>query len=435
MRTAYDAVIIGAGPAGSTAAVLLARAGWSVALVEKQCFPRRKVCGECIAASNLPLLDALGISCAFEASAGPALRQLALMRGRHAIVAGLPPAADSNYRWGHALGRETLDSLLLERARAVGAQVLQPWSVRAIEGTLGDWRLEVRARGTDPTWTLRAPVVIDAHGSWEGLAAGHPQALAAHKPSDLLAFKANFRNAALADGMLPVLSFDGGYGGMVMADGGLATVACCIRRDRVDAIRACAPGASAGDAVEAMLKRQCSGVASALQGAVRIGSWLAAGPIHPGIRLGRYGTHAGRKGDGPFCIGNAAGEAHPILGEGMSMALQSAQLLCERLLDDGHQRAASKGATAPGTAPWRLADGRRAKAPGAGAQREAGRAYAAEWRRQFEPRMRLAAVFAQLAMRPGPAQLLVALARCWPGLLTAGARWGGKTSVPRSLRA
>ena len=54
MRAAFDAVIVGAGPAGSTAAILLARAGWRVALVERQTFPRRKVCGECIAASNLP---------------------------------------------------------------------------------------------------------------------------------------------------------------------------------------------------------------------------------------------------------------------------------------------------------------------------------------------------------------------------------------------
>ena len=55
METSFDAVIIGAGPAGSAAAIWLARAGWSVALVEKQAFPRRKVCGECMAASNRPL--------------------------------------------------------------------------------------------------------------------------------------------------------------------------------------------------------------------------------------------------------------------------------------------------------------------------------------------------------------------------------------------
>ena len=53
MSTTFDAIIIGAGPAGSTAAIRLASAGWSVAIAEKRQFPRRKVCGECMAASNL----------------------------------------------------------------------------------------------------------------------------------------------------------------------------------------------------------------------------------------------------------------------------------------------------------------------------------------------------------------------------------------------
>ena len=61
MKTDYDAIVVGAGPAGSTAAILLASAGWSVALIEKQPFPRRKVCGACIGAGNLPLLATLGI--------------------------------------------------------------------------------------------------------------------------------------------------------------------------------------------------------------------------------------------------------------------------------------------------------------------------------------------------------------------------------------
>ncbi|MEO8411175.1 MAG: FAD-dependent oxidoreductase, partial [Propionivibrio sp.] len=43
----FDVAIIGAGPAGAAAAILLARAGWTVALIEKRAFPRRKVCGEC----------------------------------------------------------------------------------------------------------------------------------------------------------------------------------------------------------------------------------------------------------------------------------------------------------------------------------------------------------------------------------------------------
>ncbi|RWF89741.1 MAG: FAD-dependent oxidoreductase, partial [Mesorhizobium sp.] len=57
----HDAIIIGAGPAGTSAALVLARRGWAVAIVEKSAFPRRKVCGEYISASNLALLDRLGV--------------------------------------------------------------------------------------------------------------------------------------------------------------------------------------------------------------------------------------------------------------------------------------------------------------------------------------------------------------------------------------
>ncbi len=103
MTMQFDALVVGTGPTGSSAAILLARAGWSVALVEKQRFPRRKVCGKCIAASNLPLLDALGIGAAFEAAAGPALRHVALMRGDREAVAALPPAPVKAHQWGRAL--------------------------------------------------------------------------------------------------------------------------------------------------------------------------------------------------------------------------------------------------------------------------------------------------------------------------------------------
>jgi hypothetical protein len=58
MSARFDAVVVGAGPAGSAAAILLARAGWSVALVERQRFPRRKVCGECIAGESLQTREA-----------------------------------------------------------------------------------------------------------------------------------------------------------------------------------------------------------------------------------------------------------------------------------------------------------------------------------------------------------------------------------------
>ncbi len=168
-RTKFDAVVVGAGLAGSSAAILLARAGWCVALIERQRFPRRKVCGECIAASNLPLLQALGVGDAFHAHAGPELRRVTLLQGDGAVTADLPAAAGDRFPWGRALGRETLDGLLLEQAHAAGAVVFQPWTLQSITGTAGAWHCEVRAVDSAALRRLHATVVIDAHGSWEDL--------------------------------------------------------------------------------------------------------------------------------------------------------------------------------------------------------------------------------------------------------------------------
>ena len=190
---------------------------------------------------------------------------------------------------------------------------------------------------------------------------------------------------------------------MVVADGGVTTLAGCIRSDYLGAHRRASPGLRAGEVVEAMLKHQCKGVRTVLQGASREGAWLAVGPLDPGIRLGVE--------DGLFRIGNAAGEAHPIIGEGMSMALQSSWLLCAHLLGTDQPQSIT-------STVW---------------QREVGRRYAVEWRHQFESRLRLAATFAHLAMRPVFSAPLVALARAWPGMLTLGAKWGGKVRCAADL--
>ena len=76
MNKVCDALIIGGGPGGATAALLLARAGWSVRVIEKAAFPRGKVCGEFLSATNLPLLRELGVAEDFQELAGPEVRQV-----------------------------------------------------------------------------------------------------------------------------------------------------------------------------------------------------------------------------------------------------------------------------------------------------------------------------------------------------------------------
>src|SRR5665647_1587926 len=167
MDKAYDAIIIGAGPAGASAAILLARSGWRVALVEKLDFPRRKVCGECIAASNLPLLDALGIGEALASLAGAPLRRVALMYRDQTIHAALPQFADAKHPWSKALGREHLDSLLLEQARKSGVEIFQPWTAKTVEGEPGSFYCSIAQAHSAENLTLSAPALIAAHGSWE----------------------------------------------------------------------------------------------------------------------------------------------------------------------------------------------------------------------------------------------------------------------------
>ncbi len=400
-----DALVIGAGPAGAAAAIMLAQAGWQVSLVEQHAYPRQKVCGECVAAGNLPLLDELGVGQAFRRLAGAELMQVGWMRGAATAIADMPPCAQSAARYGRALGRDVFDALLLERARSLGVRIVQPARVCRVSGTAGEFSCDIRYGGMaraagsqQRVETMSAAIIIDAHGSWESGPEFAAAADAAHRPpqraSDLFAFKATFLRSALAAGLLPVVAVNGGYGGLVVANAGRTTVALCLRRDTLRAVRAESRGAPAGVAVESYLRHSCHGVRDALRDAAREGSWLSVGPLRPGIRLHDV--------PGVFRVGNAAGETHPLIGEGISMALQSSKLLVESLRRPS------------------------ARAGGARTLRESHEAYAAAWRQAFVPRLRLAALYAHVAMRAPLAAPLGKLVNHWPALLTTAARFAGK---------
>ncbi|HZV62809.1 MAG TPA: NAD(P)/FAD-dependent oxidoreductase [Methylophilaceae bacterium] len=392
MNCTYDAVIIGAGPAGSTAAILLAQAGWSVAIVEKQPFPRRKVCGECIAATNMPLMEKLGVADDFERLAGKPLRRVALMLGERTIVSDLPALPDTKYAWGRALSREHLDLLLLQKAATAGADILQPWTVKAVRGSFGDFQCGIASK-SKAVRTLKASYIIAAQGSWEAQTfvknEKTPQA-----PSDLFAFKANFLGGGLQPNLLPVLAFAGGYGGMVVDGDNVLTLACCIRRDTLKTCRTQFPRHTAAESVEAYLRASCSGVEKALGGARRRDSWLSVGPLRPGIRLGKAQHEF-------LLVGNAAAEAHPIIGEGISMAMQSSWLLCERLIAYRNAGVSTTFSVI---------------------QEE----YVRAWRSNFVNRLRLAALFAHVAMRPRLGGALLPLLQRWPEVITQGAYMSGK---------
>src|SRR6185503_7375623 len=150
----YDALIVGAGPAGSVAARLLAKAGWQVALVERATFPRRKVCGEFISAATLPVLEACGVGEAFSVAAGPPVMRVGIYAGDAALT------APGEKTWGRALGREHLDLLLRDAAVAAGARLFQPMELESLQRD-GDGFACILGEAE-----MRARTVIAACGSW-----------------------------------------------------------------------------------------------------------------------------------------------------------------------------------------------------------------------------------------------------------------------------
>jgi len=389
----HDALVIGAGPAGSTAARRLAQAGWSVALVEKSVFPRRKVCGEFISATSLPLLDVADVGADFRSQAGPEIRRVALFAGSTAASAGMPPVHDGAGAWGRALGREHLDGLLRDAAVRVGATLFQPFKLIGLRRAEGVHVAQIE--GDRAVHEVAARIVIAASGSWERGPVSMPAK--PHLAGDLLAFKAHFLGSDLPRDLMPLLMFPGGYGGMAPTDGGRVSLSCCIRRDTLAQSRRKYPELSAGDAVLAHVRDHCEGVRDALRRARLAGAFLSAGPIRPGIRPDHQG--------GVFRVGNAAGEAHPIIAEGISMAMQSSWLLCRRLIAD----------------PQAIASG--------GDIREIGDAYARDWRAHFATRVQAAAILANIAMRPMGAALAGSTVKRVPRLLTWGARVSGKAAA------
>jgi flavin-dependent dehydrogenase len=325
-----------------------------VLVLEKAAFPRRKVCGEFIAAAGIERLRRLGLGERLEAAAGPEIRRISLWTGAEVVEAPMPRRR-GNAPYPRALEREALDALLLGHAAQCGAEVVQPAIALALRRIPGGFLCEAAARRGAVPVEIQASAVIAAHGSWEpGALVTQPPHLAP-APGDLLAFKAHF-HGSLPPHTIVLAPFSGGYAGLVERSGGRITFACCLRRDALAGLRAA--GQPAG---ESLFQFKALGM-------TRDGPWLAAGPLRPGKRpLCRHGIYA---------IGNAAGEAHPVVGEGITLAMHSAALLCRPLaqaLASGYSRRA---------------------------ERAVALSYAWGWRRDIALRLWLSARLAHLAMQP-----------------------------------
>ncbi len=124
MSCRVDVLIVGAGPAGSAAAIRAAEAGLRVRMLERSPFPRHRP-GETLHPGLASIFEQLGVADDVDAAAGARHEGQAVEWGRTRTVTPFGADADGSW-WGYQVDREILDTILVDRAQHLGVDVRQP---------------------------------------------------------------------------------------------------------------------------------------------------------------------------------------------------------------------------------------------------------------------------------------------------------------------
>jgi flavin-dependent dehydrogenase len=306
----WDAIVLGAGPAGAIAARQLAASGARTLLVEKKTFPRGKVCGACLNESALSVLESVGLSDLITDLGGTRLDAFRLgFRGR-AMRLALPD--------GMAISRARFDAALVDAAVASGAAFLPESQGLVAPVQAGVRRVILVQAGRSITATAR--VVLIATGLGQAPFQGDPvvRSHAWNRSRVGAGCSVTDYPGFYREPMIFMAVGRGGYVGLVRVEGDQLNVAAAFAREF---IKDCgSPGAAARRILAEAGFPSIPALANALwQGTVPLTrqTWPVAGE--------RF-----------FVLGDAAGYVEPFTGEGMAWAMmcgKAVEPLARRAID------------------------------------------------------------------------------------------------------
>ncbi len=384
----WDAVVIGAGPAGSVAAIRLADAGLRVILVERKSFPRDKVCGGCLNARALAVLEEMGLERVALESSGVGVQQLSLRAGGRSLEVPTPA--------GMAICRSEFDDRLAREACAHGVKFVTGVTASIVPAKCHtnlpqknqeyhEIRLDSLGRDTS---TIQARIVVLAGGLHSASHVAPHLLVARISPASRIGAGTLMATAPneFTEGTVYMSVADGGYAGAVCLSDGRLIVAAALDRDFV---------------------RRSGNVASAVQTIFAVNGWGAVTftdphAFHGTPQLTR--TVIRPAAERLFVIGDAAGYVEPFTGEGMASALVTATAVTPFVIR--------------GVEQWEST-------------------LAVEWTREhrqlIQHRQLWCRAFAALLRHPRLTRIAVSVTSRWPNLPRALARQiVGKTSFRRS---
>lgn len=318
MRDAYDVIIAGAGPAGSSAAIHLATGGLSVLLVEQKKFPRPKLCGEFISPECQNHFEKLGVAKSIVYSGPASISETVFYSNRgHQVTV---PSSWFGGRMALGLSRAVMDDVLLRKAIEVGVEVIESGSVAGPRiNTDSVHGLKIKIGNEEREF--QAPLTIDATGRARILARKWNHA---HKQKPkLIAFKAHFQNTCVAPGACEIYFYKGGYGGLSSIESGESNLCFIISAEQVKRCN------SDPDRVMREMVMKNPRASYTLGSATTSSEWLSAS-------WESFGRQSPTPAKGLLAIGDAAAFIDPFTGSGMLMALESGELAAEVILRHRH---------------------------------------------------------------------------------------------------
>ena len=314
-----DAAIAGAGPAGSSLAIRLARAGMHVLLVEQKKFPREKLCGEFISPECLSHFAELGVISDIAGAGGADLVETLFFTRNGKGISVKSEWFDSADSMAQGLSRAEMDSRLIEYARSSGVDVREETNVIGLGLDNGKVSgIRIKSLNTDRV-EIHSAITIDATGRSRSLVRRLHRNIVDRKAARLVAFKTHLSNAKLRPGACEIYSYRGGYGGCNRVENDLFNL--CFIASAADTKRMESDPERVMREIVFTNKR----AAEAMSDARIVKPWLA-------VPIERFGRGELVPANGLLTVGDAAAFIDPFTGSGMLMALESSKIAANSII-------------------------------------------------------------------------------------------------------